>query len=63
MTQERRIPYEHNGVRVVMGNRSGPIVVAASRMSVEEARALVASIQRAIKSYCRELEKEVCRGT
>jgi hypothetical protein len=57
MSQERRIPYEFNGVRVVMANRSGPIAVAASRMSIEEARAFIVCIQKAIKAYCHELEK------
>jgi hypothetical protein len=52
------IPYEENGIRVVMG-ASNPIeIVAYTRMSVEEARAFIACMNRAIDCYCGELEKE-----
>lgn len=53
----QRVPYEENGVRVVMANYGGPIVVSAARMSIEEARAFIACVERAIWCYCGELEK------
>lgn len=52
------IPYEENGIRVVMGDRSPIRIIATSRMSVEEARAFIACMSRAIDCYCGELEKE-----
>jgi hypothetical protein len=54
----RIIPYEENGIRVVMGDRSPIRIYATARMSVEEARAFIACMNRAIDCYCGELEKE-----
>lgn len=52
------IPYEENGIRVVMGDRSPIRIYATSRMSIEEARAFIAHMNVAINCYCHELEKE-----
>jgi hypothetical protein len=52
------IPSEEDGIRVVMGDRSPIRIYEAQRMSVEEARAFIACMERAIDCYCGELEKE-----
>lgn len=50
---ETKFAFEENGVRVAT---DGAIIVGGSRMSVEEARAFMASIERAIGCYCHQLE-------
>jgi hypothetical protein len=35
-----------------------PIRIVAARMSVEETRALIACLERAIGAYCLELQRE-----
>jgi len=52
------IVFEENGIRVVMGDRSPIRIYGAQRMSVEEARAFIACLNRAINCYCCELDKE-----
>jgi hypothetical protein len=55
--KNNRAVYENSGVRVMMGT-SAPIWVAASHMTIEEARAFMSIVQRAISCYCHELEKQ-----
>lgn len=58
MGQGKKIAFEESGVRVVMARPAAPIEVCTNRrMSVEEARALIACINRAIGCYCDEVEK------
>jgi hypothetical protein len=52
----RTIPYQDTFVRAVM-DTDLPIRVAASRMTIEEARAHIAAVERAIWAYCLEVER------
>jgi hypothetical protein len=52
------IPFEENGIRVVMGASNPIVIYETSRMDIEQAHAFIACIERAIDCYCRELEKE-----
>lgn len=55
--QPRRIPFEEEGVRVIMDGSSSAIELHITRrMTVEEARAHLACVREAIECYCNKLE-------
>lgn len=54
----KRVAYEDNGVRVMTGDTSAMITVDThGQMSIDEARAFIAVLHRAIKAACFEVEK------